>query len=608
MILTPSPKQQFFGNNGRPLDGGLLFTYAAGTNNKIDTYSNASGTLNTNPIVLDFRGEANIWLDPEQTYKFVLSPRGDTDPPTNPIWSVDDIRPGITLADITQQFLGQILWPRTQAEIDAGVTPVDYAIQSHDACEGVIPNRYQTNTSPGITDMTAAFTAAKSVSEKSGGAPILLLAQTYLATVSLRFDNAGIIGPGSANCTVKHPPGALAVGGVIEVGDTASGNSAASYNKFVARGFTIDGNRANTTAPTDDLKGHGLVLTKISYWHISDVRVINCHNAGVIPVINSNYGYVDCTVENCGNATHTNPGFDINSSKYITGAVVSKDCYVGARVLDNCWGLILSVTVHNATSHGAIYQNQPANESHTNNLTFTINTTGDHGLVVQENVRGGIINASIIDAANVGCNIPDGSVAANRVSGLILNLTTRSSGAQGLLCHANDCRIVHRSYLDGRNGAQGSSYACDVHGDRNTLDVDVQDSDPWQVRGVAIRANATKNRLASLTWTNTADPYSDAGTDTTFLREGRGDNVASGASLTLPVFGSVFHITGTTNITSISASSCNNRTITLIFDGILTVTDGSNLKLAGDFVTSTDDTITLWCDGTNWFEICRSVN
>ena len=43
-------------------------------------------------------------------------------------------------------------------------------------------------------------------------------------------------------------------------------------------------------------------------------------------------------------------------------------------------------------------------------------------------------------------------------------------------------------------------------------------------------------------------------------------------------------------------------------DGILTFTDGSNLKLNGNFVTTADDTITLVYDGTNWYEMCRSVN
>lgn len=89
---------------------------------------------------------------------------------------------------------------------------------------------------------------------------------------------------------------------------------------------------------------------------------------------------------------------------------------------------------------------------------------------------------------------------------------------------------------------------------------------------------------------------------------GGGAAVASAAALPLPT-GSVFHVTGTTTITSITSTNFQSGvTITLIFDGILTVTDGGNLKLAGNFVTTADDTLTLAYDGTNWYEVCRSVN
>jgi hypothetical protein len=127
MNLSPLSVQQFFGNNGRPLEGGLLFTYVAGTTTKIATYTDESGlSVNTNPIVLDFRGECRIWLDPELAYKFVLAPKGDTDPPTNTIWTADNIRAPVELVNITQQFIGRTLWPRTQREISAGVTPLRY--------------------------------------------------------------------------------------------------------------------------------------------------------------------------------------------------------------------------------------------------------------------------------------------------------------------------------------------------------------------------------------------------------------------------------------------------------------------------------------------------
>ena len=89
--LAPSPKFQF-NQNGAPLSGGLLFTYAAGTTTKLATYnSSTGGTPNTNPVVLDSNGQADVWLTAGSTYKFVLSPAGDTDPPSNAFWTEDQI-------------------------------------------------------------------------------------------------------------------------------------------------------------------------------------------------------------------------------------------------------------------------------------------------------------------------------------------------------------------------------------------------------------------------------------------------------------------------------------------------------------------------------------
>lgn len=83
-------------------------------------------------------------------------------------------------------------------------------------------------------------------------------------------------------------------------------------------------------------------------------------------------------------------------------------------------------------------------------------------------------------------------------------------------------------------------------------------------------------------------------------------NVASEAALLPPEDADVIRVTGTTNITSIEAG--RPRRLTIIFSASLTFTDGSNLKLAGNFSATADDTITLVHDGTNWYEISRSTN
>lgn len=84
--LSPVPKLQFFDANGNPLVGGKLYSYQAGTTTPLATYTSESGlTANTNPVILDSRGEASVWLG-SQPYKLKLTDANDV-----LIWTVDDI-------------------------------------------------------------------------------------------------------------------------------------------------------------------------------------------------------------------------------------------------------------------------------------------------------------------------------------------------------------------------------------------------------------------------------------------------------------------------------------------------------------------------------------
>jgi hypothetical protein len=70
--LMPVPRIQFFDASGRPLAGGLVFTYAAGTSTPLATFTDSSGTIqNTNPVILDSGGFASIWIGP-QAYKVAV--------------------------------------------------------------------------------------------------------------------------------------------------------------------------------------------------------------------------------------------------------------------------------------------------------------------------------------------------------------------------------------------------------------------------------------------------------------------------------------------------------------------------------------------------------
>jgi hypothetical protein len=90
---------QFFDNNGNPLSGGKLFTYAAGTTTPQVTYTTSTGNVaHTNPIILDSAGRIpgnQIWVDTVINYKFTLENSAGA-----VVWTVDNILGGGTIAGV----------------------------------------------------------------------------------------------------------------------------------------------------------------------------------------------------------------------------------------------------------------------------------------------------------------------------------------------------------------------------------------------------------------------------------------------------------------------------------------------------------------------------
>jgi hypothetical protein len=229
--LSPPPVFRAWDNLGFPLVGGKLFTYAAGTTTPQATYTDSTQTTqNTNPIVLNFRGEAFVWLNPLLSYKFVLQ-----DFFGNLIWTVDNIQGGINVnsnitpsqtntftlgtptftwanayfgpngAPVFDPVSGNIgYYARTAAEIAAGVTPVNYVYAPGDV------RRYGAKLD-GSTDDHVAFQAADSQCANGGAVIYVALTSGSLATSigltvsylsSVRFDpGAFILYTGSSDIT-----------------------------------------------------------------------------------------------------------------------------------------------------------------------------------------------------------------------------------------------------------------------------------------------------------------------------------------------------------------------------------------------------------------------
>lgn len=85
--------------------------------------------------------------------------------------------------------------------------------------------------------------------------------------------------------------------------------------------------------------------------------------------------------------------------------------------------------------------------------------------------------------------------------------------------------------------------------------------------------------------------------------------IPSAATLAIPATLTLAKITGNTEIKAIDATA-EGHVVVLKFGSAVEVTDGGNLRLRNNesLAATADDTLTLICDGANWFEIGRSSN
>jgi microcystin-dependent protein len=167
---------QFIDGNGDPYAGAQLFTYASGSSTKATTYQDSgSSTSHANPIELDANGRipAAIWLTEGTSYKFVLAPSDDTDPPASPLMTLDGIT-GINDASVSLE-----QWA------DSGFTPT-YISATQFSVAG---------------DQTSTLHVGRRVKVSDGGGTkygyITVSAYTTLTTVTVSLDSGNLETPTS---------------------------------------------------------------------------------------------------------------------------------------------------------------------------------------------------------------------------------------------------------------------------------------------------------------------------------------------------------------------------------------------------------------------------
>ena len=153
-VLLPSGRQHYADPTGAPLVGGKLYTYDVGTTNPRLTFNDAAQqNPNTNPVVLDARGEAVIFWSGDYTVTL-------TDAAGNTLWTQDGIDSNITA--LNDNFV-----------IDQGVTNV-YAgvgLASASLYAGLRFSFIPANTNTGASTFNYGGLGAKNVI--SGGNPLV---------------------------------------------------------------------------------------------------------------------------------------------------------------------------------------------------------------------------------------------------------------------------------------------------------------------------------------------------------------------------------------------------------------------------------------------------
>ena len=207
--------QQFFDNNGVPLNGGLLYTYQAGSSTPLTTYTDINGTIaNANPVVLDASGRSatEIWLTYGYFYKFVLKDSaGVTIGTYDNIYGIVGVQTSVGTTIPT----GMIsLWYGSIGSVPAGWY----------LCDG-------TNGTPDLRNrFVVGAGSTYSVSQTGGSADAIVVSHTHTAT-------SPVTDPGHVHSTEAVVNVALAGAGSSIV-LTTTGASSGDVNSAVT-GITV---------------------------------------------------------------------------------------------------------------------------------------------------------------------------------------------------------------------------------------------------------------------------------------------------------------------------------------------------------------------------------
>lgn len=391
--LSPPPKLQFFAADGTPLVGGKLYSYAAGTTTPLATYADSAGvTTNTNPVILDSRGEANVWLG-SSAYKLALYTS------TNVlIWTVDNIVDANPLTSLSGSN-GSSLVGFIQSGTGASATTVQARLRQ------TLSVKDFGATGDGVTDDT---TAIQNALNAGIGRSVYFPAGTYrISTTLLVKTNTTLVGDGINKSIIKLAAG-FAAGTTAIRNEIISGTPNVYYDANLEfYGLTFDGN--NNATRTGEL----VAVAKVENVTFSNCSFQNHTFIALAMTANRNMTVTECYFTNNG---RPRPSTVSAPALWIAQSVLGTPYDV--RVENNYFYANNWSAAYFMPTRGSFSNNNCVNNGES---TIFCNDTGAYLRIGNNNISGAI--RSNISASGIECGSPYTVIVGNTID---------SCGAEGI--------------------------------------------------------------------------------------------------------------------------------------------------------------------------------
>ena len=193
----PNVRVYFADENGAPLVGGKVYTYAAGSGTPKATYTTKAATVeNTNPVVLDARGEADIWLG-DGGYKIVVKNSADV-----LRWERDNIE---STGDLEKTILDQLAAANGSSLVgfqQSGTGSATRTVEEKARETRTITDKDGADTTGATSSRTALVNA---IADLTSGGEVILPPGTYLIDSEIvpTVNNIALRGAGKGATVIK---------------------------------------------------------------------------------------------------------------------------------------------------------------------------------------------------------------------------------------------------------------------------------------------------------------------------------------------------------------------------------------------------------------------